>query len=606
MKDKVGSANQTFTVWAPLAKKVRLHIVEPVDQSFQMKKDSSGYFNTVVRNVSGRIRYFYSVDGGSDLPDPASQFQPDGVMGPSERIDHDAFQWDDDQWRGLDVRDLVIYELHVGTFTQEGTFDAMISRLKDLIDLGINAIEIMPVSQFPGGRNWGYDGVFPYAVQNTYGGPEGLKRFVNACHLAGIAVILDVVYNHFGPEGNVFPKFGPYLTDAYHVPWGKAVNFDQQWSDGVRDFIINNVRHWFIDYHLDGLRLDAIHAIFDSNGRHILSEVNEQKELLKKQTGRHLFTIAESDLNDAKVVRHSSLGGYEFDAQWLDDFHHALFVLVHPPGLEYYADFGKLEQLAKALSHGFVFSGEYVSFRKRRFGSPSGNVPPERFIVFNQNHDQVGNHVDGHRLSRLANINGVKLAAAVMILSPYVPMLFMGEEYGDAAPFLYFVSHSDAALVKAVREGRQKEFAQYHRGKTPPDAAEPETFRRCILQWKTRTKGRHNELLQWYKWLIALRKNHPAFRTTSRESLHVSTVHSKALMMVRTDESGSNRLCCLFNFSNKSITTHLPEGVWHTLAATSSKAPTAAGRTSGVRNGHITVSGKSAVILASPSRNKPA
>jgi maltooligosyltrehalose trehalohydrolase len=593
-----------FTVWAPLAKKVNLHIVHPIDEVHAMKKNDAGFFSKVMKGTKAGTRYYYSVDGGKDLPDPASHYQPEGVAGPSQKVDHSQFQWSDEHWRGLEMRHLIIYELHVGTFTSQGTFDAIIPRLKDLADLGVNAIEIMPISQFPGDRNWGYDGVFPYAVQNSYGGPDGFKRLVNACHLSGIAVILDVVYNHFGPEGNVFPQFGPYLTDAYHVPWGQAVNFDQQWSDGVRDFVLDNVRLWYVDYHVDGLRLDAIHAIHDSNGRHILLEINERKEKLQKEMARRLFTIAESDLNDAKVVRHPSIGGYNFDAQWLDDFHHALYVLIHPPGLVYYSDFGKIEQLAKALSHGFVFTGEYVSFRKRRFGSPSGDVPHERFIVFSQNHDQVGNRIDGERLSKLVNVRGVKLAAAALILSPYIPMLFMGEEYADPSPFVYFISHSDPELVKAVREGRKKEFAAFHHGKVPPDAADPETFRRCVLRWDARGSGKHSAILQWHKKLITLRKTHPAFANPAKTSIQISIVSPKALLLIREDVSGVNRIGCLFNFSNSDITIHLAHLDWHILED-SSGSERKTGQKRLIRGGRVTARGVSAVVFeALPARER--
>ncbi len=560
-RSKMTGPRETFTVWAPLARKVSLHIVHPRDEIIPMKKDSHGYFTRDV-NIEPGAQYYYSVDGSDDMPDPASHFQPKGVRGPSQKVDHNSFSWSDISWHGLEMKDLIIYELHVGTFTKEGTFDAIIPRLKDLVDLGVNAIEVMPISQFPGNRNWGYDGVFPYAVQNSYGGPDAFKRFVNACHLSGIAVILDVVYNHFGPEGNVFAKFGPYLTSAYHVPWGEAINFDQQWSDGVRQFMLNNVEHWYVDYHVDGLRLDAIHAIHDSNGKHILLEINELREHLRKQTGRRLFTIAESDLNDPKVVRHSSVGGYDFDAQWLDDFHHALYVLLYPPGLELYVDFGKIEQLAKAYTHGFVFTGEYVSFRKRRFGTPSDDVSPDQFIVFNQNHDQIGNRINGERLSAEVNTKVIKLAAAALILSPYVPMLFMGEEYRDPSPFLYFISHSDPALIAAVREGRKKEFAEFHRGQEPPDAASPRSFERCVLGWDLRKKKKHSEVLEYYKALIALRKQHPALSNFSKRSVHVSIVHPKALMLTREDASGEHRLCCILNFSNSGVAAHLPEGEW--------------------------------------------
>jgi maltooligosyltrehalose trehalohydrolase len=552
-------------VWAPLAEAVTLHIISPAERKLAMEKNDFGHFSITLQDVTPGTRYFYILGDGTDLPDPASHYQPEGVHGPSEVVFHDQFAWEDQHWSGYPLRELIIYELHTGTFTDEGTFDGIISRLDDLAEMGINAIEVMPVAQFPGNRNWGYDGVFPYAAQNSYGGPEGLKRLVNACHLKGISVILDVVYNHLGPEGNYFGHYGHYFTDAYHVPWGDAINYDHEWSDGVREYFLNNISHWFENYHIDGLRLDAIHTIFDSSGTHILEAFNVRADNLRKKLGRPLFLIAESDLNDPKVVRHPKSGGYGFDAQWLDDFHHALYVLIDPSGIQRYRDFGRMEQLAKAFTHGFVFSGEYVDFRKRRYGKSSAGISGDRFVVFINNHDQIGNRVRGERLAQLTDFERLKLGVAALLLSPYVPMLFMGEEYGEDVPFQYFISHSDTALIEAVREGRKKEFAEYKDNAEPEDAFAEKTFNDCKLKWSKRNDGRHNILLQWHKRLIALRRNHPILCNFEKASLQAFVINQQGIAVYRESPDGRESMYCVFNFSDQPIAWRLPKGNWHRL-----------------------------------------
>src|SRR5690606_29059914 len=419
----------------------------------------------------------------------------------------------DQNWKGIPFADLVLYELHVGTFTEPGTFEAIIPRLKELAETGINAIELMPVSQFPGHRNWGYDGVYPYAVQNSYGGPNGLKKLVNACHHRGIAVFLDVVCNHLGPEGNYFGKFGPYFTEKYTTPWGSAINFDGKWSDGVREYFANNALHWFEHYHIDGLRCDAVHETYDMGAVNFWELTHDKVKALGQRLGRHLHLVAESDLNSPRVVMPPEVGGWGFAAQWLDDFHHSSYVLLDKSGKSRYGDFGRMDQLAKAIKEGFVHSGEYVNFRKRKHGASSAGLPGDKFVAFHQNHDQVGNRAGGERLGMLVGFERVKLAAALLMLSPYVPMLFMGEEYGDPSPFFYFVSHSDPELIQAVREGRKKEFAAYHGNAELRDPQEEETFRESILQWKLRMRGKHSVLRNWYATLITLRKTLPALRS---------------------------------------------------------------------------------------------
>ena len=547
-----------FTVWAPTIKNMQLHLVHPADKLISMQQDDWGYFVVEVEDVYPGCEYFFIPEGKKDFPDPASSYQSKGVHGPSCVVDHHSYQWKDVSWPGLPFQDFILYELHVGTFTNEGTFEAIIPFLDDLVQVGINAIELMPVCQFPGNRNWGYDGVYPYAVHNSYGGPEGLKRLVDACHEKGIAVLLDVVYNHLGPEGNYFPEFGPYFTDKYKVPWGDALNFDGKWSDGVREYFVNNALYWFEHYHIDGLRLDAIHAIYDHGAIPIWEMLYSRIKQLEQQTGRVYFTIAESDLNNPKVIKNPETGGYGFTAQWLDDFHHALYVLLHAEGRKLYEDFGAIEQLAKAYTDGFVHSGEYVNFRKAMFGRSSAGVPGNKFVVFTDNHDQAGNRVTGARLSSLIDHERLKMAVAGMMMAPYVPMLFMGEEYADDAPFYYFVSHSDEKLIKAVREGRKKEFEAFKWENDPLDPQDEETFRASKLNWSQRGEGEHALMLGWYTELIALRKKHPALQNFNKNDVRAYPVSNETLLLHRRCEQGTNHLLALFNFSEKESSAQIP------------------------------------------------
>lgn len=547
-----------FRVWAPLKRTMTLHIVSPAEKRIAMIKSADGYYEATVDDCSPATRYYYQPDGEGDFPDPASHFQPEGVHGPSAVVDHGAFRWSDQAWENPALSELVLYELHVGTFTEAGTFDAIIPRLEDLVATGINAIEIMPVAQFPGTRNWGYDGVFPYAVQASYGGPDGLKRLVDACHRHDIAVILDVVYNHLGPEGNYFNAFGPYFTDAYQTPWGSALNFDGPWSDGVRDYFAANALHWFHHFHIDGLRLDAIHAIIDTGAIHVLQYINEVVECYTQHAQKPVHMIAESDLNTPRVIQNAKTNGYGFDAQWLDDFHHALFVLLYPEGKERYEDFGTVHQLAKAYTEGFVHSGEYVKARQRKYGASSAGIPGFKFISFIQNHDQVGNHKNGERLSVLLTDAQLRVAAAATLLSPYVPMLFMGEEYGEDNPFLYFTSHSDPELVKLVREGRKREFAHFLGDEEPPDPQAEDTFRACILDWSKRTWGNYRLLLTWYKRLIHLRRTHKALQNFNKAGTRVDVLSERAWSMIRQDEAGQSTLVALFNLGDQPLPYTLP------------------------------------------------
>lgn len=555
---KGGEKSYRFRLWAPLKNEAILHLISPEESLHNMVQGNDGYFEVELPDCPAHARYYYMLDGGDDLPDPASHYQPNGVHGPSALIDHERFQWTDHGWENPSLEELICYELHVGTFTELGTFEAIIPRLNDLKSLGINAIELMPVAEFPGGRNWGYDGVFPFAVQHTYGGPDGLKKLVDACHNNGIAVYLDVVYNHLGPEGNYFNQVGPYFTDAYQTPWGAAINFDGAWSDGVRDYFANNALHWFHHYHIDGLRLDAIHAIMDNGAIHVLQYINEQVDNYVQETGKNVYLIAESDLNAPRVIQHSKAGGYGFDAQWLDDFHHALFVLLYPEGKQRYEDFGTMEQLAKAYTDGFVHTGDYVKARKRKHGVSSAGIPAYKFVAFIQNHDQVGNHKNGDRLSSMVSHNHLRIAAAALLLSPYIPLLFMGEEYGETRPFLYFTSHSDPELVARVREGRKLEFADFLENENPPDPQAESSFHSCILDWSIRTQGKHGELLTWYKRLISLRHTHAALKNFSKSATQVSVINSGVWTLRRQDESGQSQLLALFNLSNEAVRHILP------------------------------------------------
>jgi maltooligosyltrehalose trehalohydrolase len=541
-----------FIVWAPFLKEVSVHMVSPSERLVPLIPQSDGYWKATIDGISAGTRYFYKLNENCKRPDPASNYQPHGVHGPSEIIDHASFQWNDDIWRGIAPSEMIIYELHTGTFSPEGTFDSIIPRLPALRELGINAIELMPVAQFPGGRNWGYDGVYPFAVQNSYGGPNGLKRLVNACHRQGIAVILDTVYNHIGPEGNYLSDFGPYFTEKYKTPWGRAVNFDDPYCDGLRNFFLENASYWFQLYHIDALRLDAIHAIFDMSAKPFLQELAERTEELSRKIGRNFYLIPESDLNDDRISRRPELGGYGMDAQWCDDFHHAVHTLLTGEDQGYYMDFGHVQDLVKAIKEGFVYSGQFSAFRKRRHGVSSKNVPADRFVVFSQNHDQIGNRLQGERLSKLVPYETLKLAAGIVLLSPFIPLIFMGEEYGEEAPFLYFISHGDQDLIEAVRRGRKEEFREFQWQGEPPDPQSEETFLRARISWEHREKGRHRILREIYRTLIRLRKEIPALSCLDKDRLEVrGTEENRVLYLKRWSDRCQAH--CFFNFNRSDV-----------------------------------------------------
>jgi maltooligosyltrehalose trehalohydrolase len=544
------TGNCEFSVWAPELDRMLLHLETPKEQTIEMEKATDGYFTKTVADIGAGATYRFGPNGMEKFPDPASHYQPEGVHGPSKIVDHNEYEWQYPAWTGLPLKNLIFYEIHVGTFTAEGTFEAIIPLLDELAETGINAIELMPVSQFPGTRNWGYDAVFPYAVQNSYGGPTKFKELIDAAHRKGIAVFLDVVFNHLGPEGNCFGHFGPYFTDTYHTPWGNAVNFDGTWSDGVREYFANAVLHWYENYHIDGLRVDAVHMMFDNGAVHFWELVNQNLEQHRQKLGRNFYLIAESDLNSPRVTKSAEDGGWGFNVQWLDDFHHSLYVLLDAEGRQRYEDFGELEQLAKAYTDGFVHSGEFVKFRKRKHGSSSVGVSGDNFIVFNQNHDQIGNRVGGERLSMLVDFERQKLAAAAILLSPYIPMLFMGEEFSASSPFFYFVSHSDPKLIRMVVEGRRKEFENYKWDADPPNPQEEETFEKSKLIWTQRNSGRHRLMLNWHKELIAVRRYHPVMQNFNKNDVRVTLFGKHGLALHRRSSDQQYELLCIFNLGS--------------------------------------------------------
>ncbi|NLC71831.1 MAG: malto-oligosyltrehalose trehalohydrolase [Desulfuromonadaceae bacterium] len=564
----LGKERCRFEVWAPFREKVEVKLEVPGEIPQLLSRDGYGLWSATIEGVPPGARYRYLLDGSVARPDPASAFQPLGVHGPSAVVDHGAFAWSDPDWSGIPLEQMVLYELHVGAFTMEGTFDAVIPRLGELLDLGVNTLSLMPVAQFPGARNWGYDGAYPYAVQNSYGGPEGFKRLIDACHGRGLAVILDVVYNHLGPEGNYLADYGPYFTDRYHTPWGSALNFDGPYSDPVRAFFIDNAIHWFADYHLDGLRLDAVHAIYDTGAKHFLEELGERVEAFSLKEGRLHLLIAESDLNDVRLIRPRDIGGYGLDAQWHDDFHHSLHALVTGERNGYYADFGATRHLAKALAEGFVYDWAYSPSRNRHHGSSSRDRHGRQFVVFSQNHDQVGNRPGGERLASLVPFEALKLAAAAVLLSPFVPMLFMGEEYGEENPFHYFVDHSDPTLIEAVRRGRRQEFEGFHWGTEIPDPQSPSTFAESRLEWSKRKSEKHKILLDFHTFLLRLRKNLPVLAEPARDHLQVSD-HARPKTVMVQRAKGGEKVLILLNFNSASSTLagqEIPVGRWCKVA----------------------------------------
>jgi len=546
-----------FRLWAPRLGRVQVVVRENPSRIFPMHPEDDGEFAAVVEGLRDGADYMFLIDEERQFPDPVSRWQPQGVHGPSRVVDAASFPWSDSDWRGIPLEDYLIYELHTGTFTPEGTFESLIPRLPYLRELGVTAIELMPVAEFPGRRNWGYDGVGLYAPQSSYGGPTGLKTLIDACHREGLAVVLDVVYNHLGPEGNYLAQFGPFFTSSYRTPWGDAINYDGPESDGVRRFFVDNALYWLTEYHVDALRLDAIHGIFDFSARHILQEMADAFHAQAARLGRSAWLIAESDLNDARVIRPRALGGYGVDAQWLDDFHHALHTALTSDTRGYFADFDGLPSLRKAIENGFVYDGQRSRYRRRRHGSPSQDRPGKQFVVFTQNHDQIGNALQGERSSHLLSLEQQKLAVAVLFFSPFVPLLFMGQEYGETAGFYYFTDHGDPALIEAVREGRRKEIGAFLRG----EFADPQdivTFQRSKLNWSLYQNAPHSGLLAWHRDCIAMRKRHPSLANCRKDLARTECdAPSRCLVLERRDPSGSRALL-VCNFSAAAQAVHTP------------------------------------------------
>jgi len=570
----LGASEVFFRVWAPFAQTVSVRASERQGDDFPLEKQDFGYFQGTIALSGPGTRYQYILDGEKARPDPASRSQPNGVHNPSEVVAITGFPWTDQNWKGLPLERLILYELHTGTFTQEGTFEAIIPFLDYLAnEVGVTAIELMPIAQFPGTRNWGYDGVYPFAPHNSFGGGQGLKQLVDACHARNLAVILDVVYNHLGPEGNYLGDFGPYFTDRYHTPWGQAINYDGADSDPVRHYFISNARYWITEYHIDALRLDAIHGIFDCRAIHILEELTSAVHQLGEQLGRSVLVIAESDSNDAKVIRHTRDAGYGIDAQWSDDFHHALHALLTHETVGYYEDFGHLDDLSTAFTDGFVYQGQASAFRKRRHGSPTKGCDSSQFIICCQNHDQIGNRPRGNRLSTLVSNAALKVAAASVLLSPNTPLIFMGEEYGETAPFFYFVDHADPHLQATIRDGRQAEYKNFGWLETGPDPNTIDVFERSRVHPGVQTNSKQQAILRWYRRLISLRNQVPALGTSKGGMLSLWTFPERVLIMHRWASDGPQAIVVLgFNPTPTEINICAPKGTWtRALDASSEK-----------------------------------
>jgi len=569
----------TLAVWAPRASRVEA-VVDGAPRP--MKAADGGWWRAEVDAGAG-CAYGFSLDGADPLPDPRSAWQPDGVHALGRLVDHGAFEWQTASWQGRELLGSVLYELHIGTFTEQGTFDAAIAHLGHLVELGVDFVEIMPVAAFPGRRNWGYDGVFPYAVQESYGGPDGMKRFVDACHGHGLGVLLDVVYNHLGPDGNVLAKYGPYFTDGHTTPWGDAINYSGADSDEVRRYFLDNAAMWLREYRLDGLRLDAVHAILDTSATHFLEELSAATAALSEQLGRPLTIFAESDLNDPRVIEPGWAGGYACDAQWNDDFHHALHAVLTGETFGYYEDFGSLTDVGAAFAHGFVYTGQRSRHRRRRHGRPlPASVSARQLLAYSQSHDQVGNRARGERLAALVSPALLKVAAALVLTSPFTPMLFMGEEWAASTPWQYFTDHDDVALVESIRTGRRREFESF--GWLPeeiPDPQDPQTARGSVLDWAELDDPAHRDMLRWYRDLIALRRTNADLREGGFGGLDVAV---DEVARVLTIARGSTVVVANLSPERRHLTTTARRVLLASAPAT-------------VAEDGVTVAGESVVIL---------
>ncbi len=552
----LGRDGTLFRVWAPRAESLEL-LVEG-ERPTPMRRGPQGRFELHRSGVRVGARYQYRFADGRARPDPASRLQEGSIHGPSTVVDP-GFDWSDRHWEGPELARMLFYELHVGTFTPQGTLASAQRRLPQLAELGVTAVELMPLSAFDGPRGWGYDGVQPWAVHQGYGGPKALQQFVDAAHALGLSVFLDVVYNHLGPSGSYQREFAPYFTDRHQTPWGDAVNFDGPQSQQVREYFVENALYWLRDYHLDGLRLDAVHGIIDASPVHVVRQIAERVERLSKEVKRRLVVIAESDLNEPKLVLPRDQGGWGVSAQWSDDFHHSLHTLLTGERTGYYQDFGALEDLAKAYRESFVMDGQLSRFRGRPHGASARGIPGRRFVVASQNHDQVGNRALGDRLSEKLDPAALKLAAAATLLSPFLPLLFMGEEWAEKAPFQYFTSFEDRQLGRAVSEGRRKEFAGFKWSGEVPDPQASETFERSRLDWSRRESPEGARMLGYYRRLIALRQQHPALSSDKSEDREVS-LSGRTLLLQRRGRGREALLCLVFSAEGEKVA--LPEGRW--------------------------------------------
>jgi maltooligosyltrehalose trehalohydrolase len=529
-----------------------------------MLRQDKGWWTAEISTLDADADYGFIIDGEGPLPDPRSESQPHGALGLSRRAHHQKFTWSDAGWQAPPLSSAIVYEMHVGTFTPAGAFEAAIDKLDHLVDLGVTHLELMPVNEFVGDRGWGYDGITIFAPHHAYGGPEGLKRLVNNCHAKHIAVILDVVYNHFGPAGHHWKKFAPFFKPGYATPWGPAINMDGEQSDEVRRFFCDNAIQWLRDYHVDGLRLDAIHAIVDLSAEPFLEQLGAEVKALEAQLGRHLSLIAEDDRNDPRILRSRGRGGFALHAHWNDDFHHSLHSVLAEERTGYYADFGTMADLAKTLRQAYVYDGRYSEFRQRRHGRSPAGLDGHRFLAYLQNHDQIGNRALGDRSARLMSVGRLKIAAALIFTSPFLPMLFEGEEWAASTPFLYFCDHDDQELAQAVREGRRKEFAAF--GWKPeeiPDPQAPETFARSKLDWSEMTGPTHADVLAWHKQLIQLRRSELALSDGRLGEMRTDFSEDERWLVV---ERGPWTIAC--NMSSKPVSIRLREGA-HQLVLTS-------------------------------------
>ncbi|NLF31016.1 MAG: malto-oligosyltrehalose trehalohydrolase [Planctomycetes bacterium] len=582
---------ERLTLWAPYCRSVAALIG---DAAHPLEPAGHGWWAADVPDTVREHGYLFSLDGAAGIPDPRSPWQPWGVHGPSHPLDHGAFLWHDDGWRAPPLSAAVIYELHVGTFTPDGTFEAAADYLDNLVDLGVTHVELMPVAEFAGDRGWGYDGVALFAPHHAYGGPAGLKYLVDACHRAGLGVILDVVYNHLGPEGAYAPRAAPYLTGHHRTNWGAAVNFDGADSDEVRRFVLDNAVMWLRDYHVDGLRLDGTHAIADQSATPILEALAERVERLAAELGRPLVLIAENDRNDPRLVRSRQAGGSGLDGVWADDLHHALHAVLTGERRGYYRDFGTLADVAKACRCALVYDGQYSAHRRRLHGRPATGLSGHRFVVCLQNHDQVGNRAAGDRIGQQAGADMQMIGAAVIFFSPFVPLLLAGEEWGASSPFQYFTSVEDERLARQIVEGRRREFAAF--GWPPeevPDPQDPATFARSKLPWAQRPEGPHGRMLDWYRRLIHLRRSAPALCDGDMSGVRTAWDEQARWLEIRRGD-----LVLLANLADHGLDRPLADGLDDAAILLASKDGCA------IRDGAVSLPHRSAAVYGCSIRRR--